>query len=200
MVTEDLFRKAFPRNPNPGDWVDAMRMLLPYHKITTKERIAAFLAQCGHESAGFTRIEENLNYSTDGLLITFRKHFPTRLLAATYARDQEAIANRVYANRMGNGPERSGDGWRFRGRGCIQITGRDNYTALAHDLGLSLDTVTSYLRTTTGALESACWYWKRHDLYDLDFITMTRKINGGLNGLEDRQQKFEQISNLLLTA
>lgn len=200
VVTEEVFRRAAPHHPSPGRWADAMRMILPEYEINTQRRIAAFLAQCGHESAGFTVTEENLNYSAEALMRTFPRYFPTLTHAKPYARNPEKIANHVYACRMGNGSEESGDGWRYRGRGCIQLTGKDNYKAFAAAVNLSLDAAVQYLGTINGAVESACWFWKTRGLNAMadakDMVTMTKKVNGGLHGLEDRQRRY---SNLLLT-
>jgi len=169
--------------------------ILPKYGITTPRRRAAFLAQCHHESAGFTRIEENLNYSTQGLIKTWPGDFDAKN-AGVYAHQPQKIANRAYANRMGNGPEKSGDGWHFRGRGLIQITGRSNYSAFASFKGMSLDEVVSYLETADGALESACWFWKTHGLNIFadsgSFREITHRINGGYNGEAEREALYHQ--------
>ena len=124
------------------------------YEINTPERMAAFIAQVAHESGQLTAVKENLNYSADGLMRIFKKYF-TPALAAQYARKPEKIASRVYANRMGNGPEESGDGWKYRGRGLIQLTGKDNYTKFAADMEMTLDEAVEYLETPEGAMESA---------------------------------------------
>jgi putative chitinase len=169
--------------------------LLPQYEINTPLRRAAFMAQVHHESAGFTRIEENLNYSTQGLIRTWPGSFHIKN-AGVYAHQPQKIANRAYANRMGNGPESSGDGWRYRGRGLIQITGKSNYSAFASYKGMSPGDVVLYLGTPDGALESACWYWKTHNLNQYadqrELEAITRKINGGLNGLNERNALFHQ--------
>lgn len=156
---------------------------------------AMFLAQILHESSRLTAVKENLNYSEQGLLITFKKYFD-RNSARKYARQPEKIANRVYANRMGNGPEESGDGWRFRGRGLIQITGRDNYTLCGNDLGKDLVKDPGYLETTEGAARSAGWYWNMRGLNKSarigDIKTNTRLINGGLKGYDDRVSLYNK--------
>lgn len=160
------------------------------YDINTTDRAAMFLAQCAHESAKFTVTKENLNYSSDALRRVFRKYFPNVEIATTYARNPERIANRVYANRMGNGDEKSGDGWKFRGRGFIQLTGKNNYTAFAHSVDEKLDSIVEYLDTFDGCVESACWFWKTNNLNakaDIgDLEGCTRRINGGLNGFDDR--------------
>jgi putative chitinase len=164
-------------------------------------RLAGFIAQCAHESGGFTATVENLNYSPKGLMATFKKYFPTEDIANQYAHQQERIANRVYANRMHNGDEASGDGFKFRGRGLIQLTGRDNYTKFANDLGISLDDTVEYMSTSNGATASAGWFWDNNKLNQYcdsgDFITLTKRINGGTIGLEERKHNFNLAMQFL---
>jgi len=168
---------------------------LPKYGINTPRRRAAFMAQCHHESAGFTRIEENLNYSIQGLIKTWPGDFNSKN-AGVYAHQPQKIANRAYASRMGNGPESSGDGWLFRGRGLIQITGRSNYVAFASYKGISLGDAIQYLGTADGALDSACWFWETHGLNAFadagNIVGITRRINGGLKGLKDREALYHQ--------
>ena len=164
-------------------------------------RIAGFLAQVAHESGGFTAIKENLNYSAKGLMTTFKKYFPDEATAKQYEKKPEKIANRVYANRMKNGPEESGDGYRFCGRGLIQLTGRDNYTKFAQALDMSIEDTVAYLETPNGALVSAAWFWDNNKLNQYcdrdDFVTLTKRINGGTIGLEDRKHHYQIALNLL---
>lgn len=159
--------------------------------ITTPARQTAFLAQLAHESGELQRVEENLNYSAEALQRVWPNHFPDKNLANQYARQPQKIANRVYANRMGNGDERSGDGWRFRGAGLIQLTGRDNQAKCGAYFGLVPEQVGDWLRTREGACRSAGWYWRGRDLNPLadggQFVLITKKINGGILGLADRQ-------------
>jgi putative chitinase len=159
------------------------------------------LAQCGHESADFTVLEENLNYGAKGLLGLFKKYFPNEDLAKQYERKPEKIANRIYANRMGNGPEESGEGWAHRGRGAIQLTGKLNYQAFANSIGLSLEDAITYCGTMDGAIESACWFWQKNKLNAIadkkDVLAMTKKINGGTIGLEDRKKHYEHNVEVL---
>lgn len=168
--------------------------------ISTPQRIAAFLAQIGHESGSLKFIKENLNYSAQGLTKTFPKYF-TPELANQYQRNPEAIANRVYANRMGNGPEESGDGWAFRGRGLIQVTGRTNYQACGDFLGVDIISDPSYLESPEGAARSAGWYWTSRNLNALadagDMKQITKKINGGFIGLEDRLKHYHHALEVL---
>jgi len=193
--TADKLAKCVSKNKNPKDLFAALESVLPKYKITTVERVAAFLAQCGHESADFTTLKENLNYSAEGLAKVFPKRFPTAAAAAPYNRQPEKIANKIYADRMGNGPEASGDGYKFRGRGAIQLTGKENYTKFAASIGKTLDEAVAYTETLAGAIESACWFWNTNKLNDIadktDIVTLTKRINGGTIGLEDRKKHFE---------
>ena len=192
MITVEQFAHMFPKNKNAQSWITALVDVLPTYQIDTPERIASLLAQCGHESAGFTVLQENLNYSADGLNKIFHKYFPTLESAQPYARKPEMIANRVYANRMGNGDEQSGEGYRYRGRGPIQLTGKDNYAACSEFL-FQDDTLLNdpdMLLDPEYALHSACWFWWKNDLNTFadsaDLLTMTKRINGGTIGLDDR--------------
>lgn len=195
MVTADQFRKLFPNNKEPEAWAAALSATLPAYGIDTPARIAPFLAQTGHESEGFTATRENLNYSAEALARTWPRRFPSDV-AARYARQPEKIANRAYADRMGNGPEASGDGWKFRGRGPLQATGKDNYAAFARHKGMTLDEVVACLETKEGGIEFACWFWVNNGLNELadagKFVTITKRINGGVNGLDDRQSRLAQ--------
>ncbi len=198
MITLALLQTIFPKTRKTilETYVDPLVDVCDYYEITnTNERLAAFLAQIGHESGGFNFVKENLNYGAKGLMTTFKKYFPTEALAKQYERNPEKIANLVYANRMGNGPESSGDGFKFRGRGLIQLTGRHNYTRFANDLGVSLDECVAYLETPAGACSSAGWYWDNNDLNKFcdrgDFVGLTKRINGGTIGLADRQHHYE---------
>ena len=153
-----------------------------------------FLAQVGHESGGLSIIKENLNYSADRLKVIFPKYF-RGVDVSGYAKNPRAIANRVYANRMGNGDENSGDGFRYCGRGLIQLTGKSNYQAFAQDMNMSLEEATEWLNEAEGAAWSAGWFWDSRELNQLadkgDILTVTKKINGGTIGLEDRKSHYE---------
>jgi putative chitinase len=175
------------------------RTLLAKHQINTPLRLAHFFAQLHHES-NLRPIEENLNYSFKGLLKVFKKHFPTEEMARLYERKPERIANRVYANRMENGNESSGDGWKYRGRGFIQITGKQNYRMLTADTGIDYLNNPDLLLTEADSMISALWYWSRNGLNrfaDADDVRkVTRIINGGFNGLTHRTElteKYKQI-------
>ena len=178
------------KNPYVEDWYEALEQLLPDYDINTPHRVAHFVAQCAHESNNFLFIKENLNYRAASLRKVFPKYFPTDALAAEYANRPERIANRVYANRMGNGDEASGDGWRYCGRGLIQLTGKDNYTFFAGSLGIPVEEASEYLQTFEGAAQSACFFWESNNLNRSadanDVRGLTRAINGGYIGLEDR--------------
>jgi putative chitinase len=159
--------------------------------------VAAFVAQCAHESGGFRALKENLNYKAVTLRKIFPKYFPDDATANHYAslpNKQEAIANKVYANRMGNGPEESGDGYRYCGRGLIQLTGKDNYSWFAASLEIPVEEAAEYLQTFEGAVQSACWFWETNNLNNQadagDIKLMTKKINGGYIGLEDRIKHY----------
>lgn len=199
LISIDQFKTLFPDNPVPFGWVNALNNILPKYGINTRLRIMAFLAQCGHESNGFTDVTENLNYSREGLINTWPNRFPPQIVPQ-YARQPERIANRAYADRMGNGPESSGDGWKHRGRGVIQITGKDKYIEFAKAVGKPYDEIFAYLETKEGAVESACWFWMNNGcnaLADAEkFIALTRRINGGTNGLEDRTARYEQAATV----
>lgn len=199
--TQQQLEKILPKNTQVKQWYEALVKILPEYDITTVDRVAAFLAQCGHESAGFTAVQENLNYGASGLMSTFKKYFPSQDLANSYARQPERIANRVYANRMGNGNESSGDGWRYRGRGLIQLTGKNNYTAFANAVGIPLDQITEYLQTTEGCVRSACWFWQTNKLNQYadsgDILTLTRRINGGTHGIDDRRSRYTHALTVL---
>ena len=193
-LTEAQVAKCASRNKAPAALAEALNKVLPKYEINTAVRVAAFMAQCGHESADFTTLKENLNYGAKGLRGTWPKRFPDDATAAKYERKPEMIANKVYADRMGNGPEASGDGWKYRGRGAIQLTGHDNYVAFAKDIGKTVDEAIVYLETLEGAIESACWFWKKNGLNALadakDMKLATKKINGGDLGLAERTDHF----------
>ncbi len=183
-------------NKNIDAWYDAMIKIFPKYGIDTPNRIAGFCAQCGHESLNFTVLEENLNYKAATLDKLFSKYFSKAgRNAAEYEKKPEKIANVIYASRMGNGDTASGDGYKFRGRGIIQLTGRDNYTNFGKSIDKSPEEVIEYLKTLDGALESACWYWNSRNLNAAcdsnDIVKMTKLVNGGTIGLDDRKKHYE---------
>ena len=202
VFNENVLQKLLPRNRNIKELYEAMEEILPKYGITTENRLAMFIGQCGHESRDFTVFKENLNYSAKGLRRTFRKYF-TPDLANRYARNPRMIANRVYANRMGNGSEASGDGWKFRGRGAIQLTGHNNHAAFAKSVDMTIDESLAYIDTTKGSIEAACYFWKSVNLNKysdrLDILGATKRINGGRNGLADRRLKVRRVLAILNT-
>ena len=207
MITIDQIKKICPNNKNPQQLADALNIVLPTYDISNKERIACFIAQCGHESAEFTVLRENLNYSAASLFKVWPKRFNS-ITAAAYNRAPEKIANKVYADRLGNGSEASGEGFKYRGRGAIQLTGKANYQAFAKSLGKSLDDTVAYCETLDGAIASACFFWKTNNLNKFvdanDFVGLTKKINGGVIGLDDRKKHYATaltvLGNITLTA
>lgn len=204
MITVELLQQLCPKTKRsvlelyagPIDEVCAY-----YDMYDNMHRAAGFVAQIAHESGGFNFVKENLNYSAKGLVGTFKKYFPDEATAKPYERKPEKIANRVYANRMANGDEASGDGYRFCGRGLIQLTGRANYTKFAADLGISIEDTVTYLETPQGAVSSAGWFWDQNNLNQYcdsdDFVTLTKRINGGTIGLEDRQHHYHLALDIL---
>lgn len=173
------------------------KSLFEKYGLTTKLRVAHFMAQIEHES-GLKPISENLNYSANRLLKIFPRYF-NKEQSLAYSRQQSRIANRVYANRMGNGNESSGEGWKYRGRGFIQITGKENYFRLANDTDLDFLKNPDLLLEEANAIISALWFWNLKGLNSLadkdDIVGITKKINGGLNGLEHRKELLEKYKN-----
>jgi putative chitinase len=173
-------------------------------ELNTPLRLAHFLAQAGHESGGFKAVNENLNYGAKGLLGIFKKYFPTPEKAALYERKPEKIANLVYGGRMGNGPEASGEGWKFRGRGYIQLTGKDNYKAFDAVVAESI-VDNPDLVATKYPLLSAAWFFHKNGLHkiadggatDAVVTSVTKRVNGGTIGLPDRIKHFKEYYNLL---
>jgi putative chitinase len=200
--TEAKLARCLPGNNNVFKWFDSMNRILPKNDIVTVQRVASFVAQCAHESSNFNVLRENLNYRAETLTKIWPRLFPTNI-ANDYVRranKQQAIANRAYANRMGNGSEESGDGWLFSGRGLIQLTGRENYTKFANYMNISVEEVVDFIITFDGAVESACWFWTTRNLNKLadtgDIVSMTRRINGGVIGLSDRVKKYNTTLNI----
>ena len=200
-LTLEQLKQMVPDMPYAEHWYEALEQLLPDYEINTPERIAAFVAQCAHESGGFKFIKENLNYKAASLRTVFGKYFPNDDLANAYAKKPEMIANRVYASRMGNGDEHSGDGYRYCGRGLIQLTGRSNYENFAASLDISPEEAADYLGTFEGAAQSACWFWESNNLNSVadagDIKKMTKIINGGYIGLEDRMAHYQHALQIM---
>lgn len=199
--TEEQLGKIIPGNKCVDHWFTALDMILPDYDIDTLPRVAAFLAQTAHESGGYKFIKENLNYRAETLRKVFPKYFPSATLAAKYAQNQAAIANRVYGGRMGNGAESTGDGFKYCGRGLIQLTGKSNYTKFAESIDTPLADIPEYLATFEGAVQSACWFWENNKLNQWadkgDITTLTKRINGGLIGLHDRIEHYNHALHVL---
>ena len=196
-----------PSNKKAERWYDAMVEIFPKYDIDTPERIAGFVAQCAHESGDFKTLEENLNYSESALNKVFGRYFGKKKRdAKEYARNPEKIANYVYmdefrskAGALGN--VKDGDGWKFRGRGLKQLTGRANYAAFGKTIDMTADEAADYVATEKGAIESACWFWNTRKLNDIadsgDITKMTKIINGGSIGLADRKKRYESALDIL---
>ena len=199
--TENKLSQIITNNQYVNDWYAALNTLLPDYDINTVPRVAAFVAQCAHESGGFKMLKENLNYRAVTLRKIFPKYFPTDALAEQYAGKQELIANKVYGNRMGNGDESSGDGFRYCGRGLIQLTGKNNYMAFAESIETPVEEIPEFLGTFEGAVQSACWFWETNNLNQWadagDILTLTKRINGGTIGLEDRIKHYDHAMHIL---
>lgn len=194
-------RAMIGNNPYIDQWYNTICKILPDYEINNKYRVAAFIAQCAHESVNFTALRENLNYRAVSLRDTFGKYFTSDEMAKKFANKPERIANVVYANRMGNGDEASGDGFRYLGRGLIQLTGKNTYMLFAASINIPVEEVPSYLGTFEGAVQSACWFWEQNNLNAVadkqDIVKMTKIINGGTNGLDDRIIKYKNALKVL---
>ena len=191
-------------NKIPANVLEQIPLIMEKFSLDTPLRLAHFLSQCAHESGNFKAVTENLNYSSKGLRAIFGKYFKDDVIAKAYERKPEKIANRVYGSRMGNGDEASGDGWKFRGRGYIQLTGKDNYSqfdkVVEDDILANPDLV-----ATKYPLMSAAFFFEKNNLWKIcdggadkdDVIALTKRINGGTHGLEDRLAKFNLFNSLL---
>lgn len=198
--TAEKLGQIIKGNPYVDHWYDALAKLLPEYEIHTLNRVAAFLAQTAHESANYKFLKENLNYKAETLTKVWPRLFPADI-AAQYAHKPEAIANRAYGNRMGNGDEASGDGFRYCGRGLIQLTGKQNYTAFAESISTPVEEIPEFLSTFEGAVQSACWFWETNNLNQWadagDMLTLTKRINGGTLGLDDRIKHYNHALHVL---
>lgn len=206
--TKQHLSAMIPTNKDVDNWYTALVAILPKYGITTKRRVAHFVSQCGHESNDFRSLEENLNYSEKALNSVFGRYFgaPPKRNAKEYARNPEKIANYVYMDefrskrgQMGNVNE--GDGWRFRGRGLKQLTGRNNYTGFGKSIGMTAEEAAEYVATPAGAVESACWFWNTNKLNTIadtdDVVKLTERINGGDIGLDDRKRRYARAMKIL---
>lgn len=203
MITQYQFAQLLPDNASPqaGIFYGPLIAAMQQYDITTKVRQAAFLAQVLHESEGITALEESFKYSPARLQVVFSKHFPSAAVAAAYAGQPQKIANRVYAGRLGNGDEASGDGWRFRGRGLLQMTFHDNYLLCGMGLGLDLLESPDLLCLPENAAMSAAWFWGNRGINAIadagDVRTVTVAVNGGINGLDERAALYQQALGVL---
>jgi putative chitinase len=210
VIDRKAFKAFIPHSKYSDQWYDTLfgaqteldgRSLLEDYEINTPKRIAAFLAQTHHESGGYVWLTENLNYSADGLMRVFPKYFKTMEIAKAYARQPDKIANRTYADRMGNGDEASGDGSKYKGRGLIQLTFKNNYFWFAASLEITPEEASEYTQSFEGAAQSACWYWSENRLNRFcdanDIKGLSKAINGGFKGLEDREVQYARALRLL---
>jgi len=202
MNTRDLLIKMGATAPNATKFAGALEEAMKEFSINTPKRVAMFIAQLMHESGKLAFVTENLNYKAESLNAVFPKYFKNAGRDANqYARQPEKIANVVYASRMGNGDSASGEGWKFRGRGLIQLTGKENYTKCGAGLGKDLITDPSYLESAEGAARSAAWFWHKNGLNALadsgDIVACTKRINGGTIGLEDRKKHYQEALHLI---
>lgn len=205
-IDVQLLRVACPERTEQQltPWVEPIQRACKRFDINTVRRVAGFISQMAHESSLIPGREENLNYSAKRLTQVWPSRFPTIAVAEPYARNPEKLANRVYAGRMGNGPEISGDGWKFRGAGPGQLTGRDNITRFAKAMGMTVEQALAYIRTIEGGVMSFAWFWSVNDLNrlaDTPGVTdETRRINGGTHGLADREARFNRTVAALIAA
>jgi putative chitinase len=205
----DQLAAIMPACPDAEAWTPALNSAMQRFEIATAERMAAFLAQLAHESGQMKRLAENLNYSAQRLMQVWPARFPTLDKALQYERNPQKLANYVYAKRLGNGDEASGDGWNYRGRGLVQLTGRGNYRAAALGIGMPLEEQPELLEQPAAAALSAAWFWKSHGLNELaddqnndddteDFKTITKRINGGTLGMKERMAFWEKAKGVLI--
>jgi putative chitinase len=207
LLTSDTLKAVMPRCTDPAAWIDPLNYAMTRFDINDGRRAAAFVAQIALESSELSHLVENLNYSATKLMQVWPTRFETLKQARTYEHRPEQLANYVYASRIGNGNEASGDGWRYRGRGLIQTTGRGNYRATGVALALSLEAQPELLEQSGAAALSAAWFWKAHGLNELadgegpgaeqDFETISVKINGGREGLAARKEYWRRAKDAL---
>lgn len=208
VITEAQLKQIMPTSSNTAVWIKALNEAMERFEINTHHRGAAFLAQIAHESGELGRLVENLNYSAKRLMQVWPSRFSTLAKAQHYERNPEKLANYVYADRLGNGDEASGDGWKFRGRGLIQVTGRGNYQKAAKALGLALEQQPELLEQPGPAALSAAQFWQSHDLNEFaddrnnendaaDFVTISIRINGGRAGLNERKRYWQKAKSVL---
>ena len=202
LLTKQLLSSLLPLCKNPQLYVEPLNQAISKYNINTVNRLACFLSQIAHESGSLNRMQENLNYSPSRLMQVWPNRFPSLDIANQYGNNPQKIANKVYSNRMGNGDEASNDGYKYRGRGLLQITGKSNYAIIAKYLNLDLLNNPDLLLDPTNAVNSAAHYWNNHDCNNLadklDHTSITKKINGGVNGLKDRIDLYNHINQVLI--
>jgi putative chitinase len=201
-MTPAQLKLILPGVLDPNVWAKALNDAATEFDFASNTRMAAFVAQVGHESMNLNRLRENLSYSIRGLMATWPKRFPTEAAAAPFARNPERLANFVYANRLGNGEFASGDGWRFRGGGCIQLTGRANYREAGAALGEPLEISPQKIQIPSVAARAAGWFWKTHGCNELadagDFDKITETINGpAMLGAAERRELWQKAKQVL---
>lgn len=206
-ITSEQLSHMIPKNTEVEQWCEELNRAFDKYGINTPKRIAGFISQCAHESSDFRRLEENLNYSEDALNRVFGRYFGEgKRNAADYARNPEKIANYVYmdeyrSKRGALGNVHDGDGWRFRGKGLKQLTGRRNVEGFAKDFGITAEEASDWLETKEGALASALWFWDTNNLNEVadtgDVAKLTKRINGGDIGLSDRQSRYSTAMQAL---
>ena len=199
--TQEQLAAILPGNQYIEHWHEALCKILPDYDISTVQRVGAFLGQTAVESGGYKLLVENLNYRPETLMKLWHSHFPTPEIANQYAHNPEMIANRAYAGRMGNGDEASGDGWKYCGRGLIQLTGKANYQAFADSIDTPVEEIPEYLGTFEGAIQSACWFWENNNCNAIadagDMVHLTKVINGGTIGLDERIAHYNHAMQVL---
>jgi len=202
LFEPSVLRQILPNCKEPVAWTEAMSAILPRHGITSRAALASFIGQCAVESGEFNTLEENLNYSAERMMAIWPSRFPTLATTRGLDRNPRALANRVYSNRLGNGSESSNDGWNFRGRGLIMVTGRSNYTACSRFM-FNDDRLTTQpeliIATNNNAIESACWFWVTNNLnqHVHDVERTTRIVNGGIHGLRERRLYYNRALQFL---
>lgn len=201
MITEQQLKQIAPNCKIVKELVVVLNQLLPKYNINTPLRLAHFVSQYAHETMGFTRFVENTNYTTpERLMLVFPKYFPSRLIAVTYAGKPQVIANRVYANRFGNGSEQSGDGYKYRGRGFCHLTFKANYYQFTLETGVEAIRHPELLEEPFYAVMVGCWYWNKHKINALadkdNVLAVTKAINGGSNGLTQRAELLEKCKRI----
>jgi len=205
ILTEDKLKQIAPNCPDIVSWTAAINFAMDKYQINNVQRVSAFLAQVMHESGQCKTLSENLNYTAPRLMVVWPSRFPNIGVARQYEKNPQKLANKVYANRLGNGDEASGDGWKYRGKGLIQLTGKDNYIRIGKDIGLDLVNNPDLLLQPNGAALSTASFWSSKKLNyqadlntNLSFDNISVAINGGKIGLDERRKYWEKIKKILI--